>query len=198
MYTGNSAAIGSTARNLQSGHWGANQAIEGRNNPIPAPRYRPSDPLRDAMSDIAHLGGRSSLFNQPAATSDFSGSGRSQSRHWNVRCPLPPGGSARIKKAPQSGQVGLSDWPIAVIQPPFTYGCLFGPQLIKVKLGHCVFQTRPLRIETGQARGAYHKAMLLCRRRRRREITSLTPKPTVNPIIKLPKISSSTPNMLKA
>jgi hypothetical protein len=42
-------------------------------------------------------------------------SGRSpQSKHWNVRKPLPPGGSARIKKAPQRGQVGRLAWPIAI------------------------------------------------------------------------------------
>jgi hypothetical protein len=32
-----------------------------------------------------------------------------------VHCPLPPGGSARIKKAPQPGQVGRSAWPIIEI-----------------------------------------------------------------------------------
>jgi hypothetical protein len=62
-----------------------------------------------------YFGGCSSLFNQPVAASDFSGSGRSQSRHWNVRRPLPPGGSARIKKAPQPGQVGRSAWPMGTI-----------------------------------------------------------------------------------
>jgi hypothetical protein len=41
----------------------------------------------------------------------------------------------------------------------------------------------------------YHKRARLCLRRRRREIASLTPKPTVNPIIKLPRITSSAPNM---
>jgi hypothetical protein len=59
-----------------------------------------------------YLGGCSSLLNQPATLSVFSGSAPSQSRHWNVRCPLPPGGSARIKKAPQWGQVGRSACPI--------------------------------------------------------------------------------------
>ena len=49
------------------------------------------------------LGGWSSLLSQPVATSEFSGSGRSQSRHCMMRLPLPPGGNARIKNAPQSG-----------------------------------------------------------------------------------------------
>ena len=40
-------------------------------------------------------GGRNSLCNQPVTVSDLSGSGRSQSKHWNARRPLPPGGSAR-------------------------------------------------------------------------------------------------------
>ncbi len=53
-----------------------------------------------------YFGGCSSLLIQPVAASDFSGSGRSQSRHCMVRLPLPPGGNARIKKAPHSGQVG--------------------------------------------------------------------------------------------
>jgi hypothetical protein len=59
-----------------------------------------------------YLGGRSSPFNQPVAVSDLRGSGRSQSRHWNVRGPLPPGGSAKTLKAPQPGQVDRSAWPI--------------------------------------------------------------------------------------
>jgi hypothetical protein len=62
-----------------------------------------------------YFGGWSSLSSQPFTWPVFRGSGRSQSKHWNVRCPLPPGGSARIKKAPQPGQVGLSAWPIAPI-----------------------------------------------------------------------------------
>ena len=48
--------------------------------------------------------GCSSPINQPVAFSVFIGSGRSQSKHWNVRCPSPPGGSARIKNAPQCGR----------------------------------------------------------------------------------------------
>jgi len=59
-----------------------------------------------------YFGGCSSLFNQPVTLSVFSGSGPSQSKHWNVRCPLPPGGSARIKKPPQRGQVGRSACPM--------------------------------------------------------------------------------------
>jgi hypothetical protein len=60
----------------------------------------------------SYFGGCSSLFSQPVAFSDCSGSGSSQSRHWNVRRPLPPGGTARIKKAPQPGQVGRSARPM--------------------------------------------------------------------------------------
>ena len=54
-----------------------------------------------------YFGGRSSLFNQPLACLDLSGPGRSHSKHWYVRCPLPSGGSARINSAPQLGQVDL-------------------------------------------------------------------------------------------
>ena len=61
-----------------------------------------------------HFGGCSSLFSQPVTPSVFSGSGPSQSKHWNVRGPLPPRGSARIKKAPQWGQVGRLAWPMQV------------------------------------------------------------------------------------
>src|SRR5712672_3243866 len=61
-----------------------------------------------------YFGGCSSPFNQPVALSVFRGSGPSQSKHWNVRGPL-PGGSARIEKAPQPGQVGRSAWPMIEI-----------------------------------------------------------------------------------
>src|SRR6267142_5884871 len=60
----------------------------------------------------------SSPESQPVASSVFMGSGRSQSKHWNVRSPLPPEGSARIKSAPQLGQVGRLPWPMARILPP--------------------------------------------------------------------------------
>jgi hypothetical protein len=70
-----------------------------------------SESDRELPTD-AYFGGRNSLFSQPKAAFDFRGSGRSQSKHWNVRGPLPPGGSARIVKAPQPGQVGLSAWPM--------------------------------------------------------------------------------------
>jgi hypothetical protein len=56
-----------------------------------------------------YVGGCNSPFNQPVAFSVFSGSGPSHSKHWNVRCRSPPGGSAR--KAPAvwvSGSFGLS------------------------------------------------------------------------------------------
>jgi hypothetical protein len=58
-----------------------------------------------------YFGGCSSLDSHRSA-SDFSGSGRSQSRHCNVRGSLPPDGSARIKCAPQCEQVGRLAWPI--------------------------------------------------------------------------------------
>jgi hypothetical protein len=47
-----------------------------------------------------YSGGCNSLLSQPITRSVLRGSGRSQSRHWNVRCPLPPGGSAGIRTAP--------------------------------------------------------------------------------------------------
>src|SRR5712672_2293358 len=53
-----------------------------------------------------YFGGCNSLLNQRVTVSDSSGSGPSQLKHWNVRCPLPPGGSAKIRYAPQWGQVG--------------------------------------------------------------------------------------------
>jgi hypothetical protein len=59
-----------------------------------------------------YFGGCSSLVSQPFAASDFRGSGRSQSTHCMVRLPLPPGGNARIKKAPHSLQVGRFAWPM--------------------------------------------------------------------------------------
>jgi hypothetical protein len=46
---------------------------------------------------VLYFGGCNSLFNQPVAVSVFRGSGLSQSKHWNVRLPLPPGRSARIR-----------------------------------------------------------------------------------------------------
>jgi hypothetical protein len=55
---------------------------------------------------------------QPDTWSDFKGSGRSQSKHWNVRGPLPPGGSARIRCAPQLGHVSRSAWSMLIILPP--------------------------------------------------------------------------------
>ena len=53
-----------------------------------------------------YFGGCSSLLSQANTLSVFRGSGWPQSKHWNVRCPLPSGGSAKIKYAPQLGQVG--------------------------------------------------------------------------------------------
>jgi hypothetical protein len=51
-----------------------------------------------------YFGGCSSPFNQPVAALDFRGSVRSQSKHWNVRSPLPPRGSTMIKKARSRGR----------------------------------------------------------------------------------------------
>src|SRR5258707_725151 len=64
-----------------------------------------------------YFGGCSSPLSQPVTFSVFSGSEPSQSKHWNVRGPSPPGGSARIRKAPQPGQVGRSAWPMDAILP---------------------------------------------------------------------------------
>jgi hypothetical protein len=49
---------------------------------------------------------------RPVTLSVFRGSGRSQSKHRNVRCPLPPEGSAWTMLAPQPGQVGRSVLPM--------------------------------------------------------------------------------------
>src|SRR3981189_2495393 len=76
--------------------------------------------------DQFYFGGCSSPCSQPVALSDLSGSGPAHSKHWNVRGPLPPGGSARIKKAPQPGQVGRSTWPMDNYGTG-THNCLFGP-----------------------------------------------------------------------
>jgi hypothetical protein len=46
------------------------------------------------------------------------GSGPSQSRHSNLRGPPPPGGSAKVRYAPQSGQVDRRAWPMGLILPP--------------------------------------------------------------------------------
>jgi len=63
----------------------------------------PCSQVRDQFAnDCAH----SSLFSQPVAVSDLSGSGRSQSRHWKACRPLPACGGDRIMKAPQWGQIG--------------------------------------------------------------------------------------------
>ena len=42
----------------------------------------------------------------------FQGIGSVASKHRNVRCPLPPGGSAWTMLAPQPGQVGRSVLPM--------------------------------------------------------------------------------------
>src|SRR4051794_10552333 len=66
-----------------------------------------------------YLSGCSSPCSQPVALSDLSRSGPSHPKHWNVRCPLPPEGSARIKKAPQWGQVSRLACPMVEFVAPF-------------------------------------------------------------------------------
>jgi hypothetical protein len=99
--------------------------------------------IQETMPNIAHSGGRSSLLSQPVTVGVFSGSGRSHSKHWNVRGPLPPGGSARIKKAPQSGQVGSLALPIMAIFRPRLANCLSdsGLGIVKLTLNY----NRPIR-----------------------------------------------------
>ena len=59
-----------------------------------------------------YFGGCSSLLSQLITRSVFSGSGRSQSKHCNVRGPSPPGGSAKVRGAPHMGQDGRFAWPM--------------------------------------------------------------------------------------
>ena len=59
----------------------------------------------------SYSGGRSSLLSQPNTLSVFRGSGCSQSKHWNVRGPLPPGGSARIRCAHSEGKLVVRPGP---------------------------------------------------------------------------------------
>ncbi len=51
-----------------------------------------------------YWGGFSSPCSQPLAVSVFKGSGRSHSKQWSERSPLPPGGRARTISEPQCGQ----------------------------------------------------------------------------------------------
>jgi hypothetical protein len=81
------------------------------NSLIEVGKIRASGP---ATGRATYFGGFNSPFNQPVALSVFRGSGRSQSIHWSLRGPFPPGGSARIKGAPQCRQVGLSAWPMQI------------------------------------------------------------------------------------
>jgi hypothetical protein len=53
-------------------------------------------PIQDSVFIALYLGGCSSLSSQPFTCSIFRGSGRSQSKHGNMRCPLPPGGSCGL------------------------------------------------------------------------------------------------------
>ena len=74
-----------------------------------------------------YSGGCSSpLFNHPVTLSVFSGSGPSHSKHWNVRLPLPPGGNARIRSAPQPGHFGRLVWRIVItiLDRQLTSACL--------------------------------------------------------------------------
>jgi hypothetical protein len=59
----------------------------------------------------------SSPESQPITRSLCRGSGRSQSKHWNVRCPFPSGGSAKTSRAPHRGHIGRSASPIPQILP---------------------------------------------------------------------------------
>jgi len=67
------------------------------------------------LSDSAVL--PSSPESQPITRSLCRGSGRSQSKHWNVRSPFPSGGSAKTSRAPHRGHVGRSASPIPQILP---------------------------------------------------------------------------------
>jgi Predicted nucleotide-binding protein containing TIR-like domain len=54
-------------------------------------------PAECCLSRRGSFGGCSSLLNHRAVFSVVSGSGPSQSNHWKVRLPLPPGGSAKVR-----------------------------------------------------------------------------------------------------
>jgi len=90
---------------------------------------------------MCYFGGRNSLLSQPITRSDFRGSGRSQSKHWNVRFPFPSGGSAKTKGAPQPGQIGRSAWPMEQILPPSLAS-------VKLDVGFPRNLPRPGRIES--------------------------------------------------
>ncbi len=55
-----------------------------------------------------YFGGCNSPSSHPVTLSVFRGSGRSQSKHRNVRCPLPPGGSAWTMIAGASRPFGFA------------------------------------------------------------------------------------------
>jgi hypothetical protein len=61
--------------------------------------------MNDEAAKVRRLysGGRNSLLSQPATLSVSRGSGRSQSKHWNVCFPFPSGGSAKTRGAPPIG-----------------------------------------------------------------------------------------------
>jgi hypothetical protein len=61
-----------------------------------------------------YFGGRSPLSIQRIALSVFIGSGRSQSKHCNVRRPVPPAGSVKVRLAPHLGQVGRPASPMTM------------------------------------------------------------------------------------
>jgi hypothetical protein len=63
------------------------------------PRVAARPKARCELNASAHFGGCSSLLSQPVVGSLLRGSGRSQSRHWSLRGPLPPGGSASHRHA---------------------------------------------------------------------------------------------------
>jgi hypothetical protein len=70
------------------------------------------------------------------------GSGRSHSKHWNMRGPFPSEGAAtNIRYAPHLGHLNRSTWPMSVILPPIR-------NLVHFKVG------APHRINTYGARSA--------------------------------------------
>ena len=66
-----------------------------------------------------YFGGCSSPLSQPITLSVLIGSGRSHSKHWNMRGPFPSEGAAtNIRYAPHLGHLNRSTWPMSVILPP--------------------------------------------------------------------------------
>jgi hypothetical protein len=68
-------------------------------------------PIQDSVFIAIYFGGCSSLLSQPFTCSIFGGSGRSQSKHGNVRCPLPPGGSCGLGSLQRKARAAPRDQP---------------------------------------------------------------------------------------